>query len=241
MLDSNNNLNIETDRLKKKIENLKIELDKKDLEIYEYLGKIENLEDRVMKLELLIPDEDENKKSKKQKKVDSKLTLEIEERDVLIRNLKDRMGFLRKEKTQLQQQLENERANNPNSSVMRVEELRSKPPLEVLVNELQDKVNKYKIVIDQLKRESIDISEFDSKLKKKEEALERRMGYSLQAQIDEQISTIDSKNNELEKLKIENEKLIRKLDVSEVQNKIKDQKIEDLNNLLNKKKVKKKK
>jgi chromosome segregation ATPase len=193
-----------------------------------------------MKLELLIPEDDESKKTKKQKKIDSRLAIEIEEREKQIRNLKDRMGFLRKEKTQLQQQLENEKAKNSNSSVIRVDDLRSKPPLEVLVKELQDKVNKYKSLIDQLRRESIDVSEFDSKLKKQEEAIERRMAYSLQAQIDDQSKIIDSKKSELEILKNENEKLMRKLDVLEVQNKIKDQKIEELKNPLSKKKSKKK-
>ncbi|MHA2035471.1 MAG: hypothetical protein ACW98X_03500 [Promethearchaeota archaeon] len=239
-MDKNIDLNNELNALKKQIESLETELFKKENEIFEYLGKIENLEDTIMKLELLIPEDDESKKTKKQKKIDSRLAIEIEEREKQIRNLKDRMGFLRKEKTQLQQQLENEKAKNSNSSVIRVDDLRSKPPLEVLVKELQDKVNKYKSLIDQLRRESIDVSEFDSKLKKQEEAIERRMAYSLQAQIDDQSKIIDSKKSELEILKNENEKLMRKLDVLEVQNKIKDQKIEELKNPLSKKKSKKK-
>jgi chromosome segregation ATPase len=239
-LDKNNEVNTEIDTLKKRIERLQTDLDKKDIEIYDYFGKVENLEDTIMKLELLIPEEDEDKKSKKQKKIDSKLTIQIDERDKQIRNLKDRMGFLRKEKTQLQQQLEIERVKNTDSSVIRVENLRSKPPLEALVNELQDKVNKYKSLIDQLRRESIDVSEFDSKLKQQEEALERRMAYSLQAQIDEQTKIIDSKNDELDILKNKFEKLKRKLDGLEVQSKIKDQKIEQLNSQLKKKKIKKK-
>ncbi len=238
-MDTNNDMNIEIDTLRKRIESLETELDKKDNEIIEYLYKLEQLEAQVIQLEQIVPDD--KKKGKKGQAAESKMTLKLREKDEEIRDLKDRMGFLRKEKTQLQQQLENERANNPDSSVIRIENLRSKPPLEVLVNELQDKVNKYKLLIDQLKKESIDVSEFDTKLKKKEEAIERRMAYSLQAQIDEQTKIIDSKNNELEILKNENEKLIRKLDVLGIQNKIKDQKIEELNNLLMKKKVKKKK
>lgn len=225
-METNSNTNVEIDSLKKRIERLEIELEQKDTEIYEYLEKIENLEDTIMKLELLIPEEDENKKSKKQKKIESKLVLEVEDRDKQIRDLKNKMGFLRKEKTQLQQQLENERVKNSSSSVIRIE--RSKPPLETLVNDLQDKVNKYKLLIDQLRRESVDITEFDSELKKKEEAIERRMAYSLQAQVDELTKKIDAKKESMELLKIENENLIRKLDVLEVQNKIKEQKIEEL-------------
>ncbi|MFW9823564.1 MAG: hypothetical protein ACFFE4_11540 [Candidatus Thorarchaeota archaeon] len=225
-METNSNTNVEIDSLKKRIERLETDLEQKDIELYEYLEKIENLEDTIMKLELLIPEEDEKKKSKKQKKIESKLILEIEDRDKQIRDLKNKMGFLRKEKTQLQQQLENERVKNSSSSVIRIE--RSKPPLETLVNDLQDKVNKYKLLIDQLRRESVDITDFDSELKKKEEAIERRMAYSLQAQVDELTKEIDAKKESMELLKIENENLIRKLDVLEVQNKIKEQKIEEL-------------
>ncbi|MHA1985333.1 MAG: hypothetical protein ACW98D_01725 [Promethearchaeota archaeon] len=239
-MEKNNDIDNGIDTLKKRMEVLEADLDKKDNEIYGHLEKIENLEDTIMKLELLIPEEDENNKSKKQKKTESKLTLEIEDRDIQIRDLKDRMGFLRKEKTQLQQQLENERKKNSDSSVIRIEDIRSKPPLETLVNELQDKVNKYRLLINQLRRESINVSEFDSKLKQKEDAIERRMVYSLQAQIDEQTEVIDSKNNEMEILKNKYEKIIRKFDALEIQSKIKDQKIKDLINQLKKKRSKKK-
>ncbi|MFW9896698.1 MAG: hypothetical protein ACFFD7_12905 [Candidatus Thorarchaeota archaeon] len=227
-MDNNSNINTEMDALKKRIERLEIDLDKKDAEIYEYLEKIENLEDTIMKLELLIPKEDENKKSKKQKKIESRLVLEIEDRDRQIRDLKNKMGFLRKEKTQLQQQLEDERVKSSNSSVIRIENIRSSPPLETLVSDLQDKVNKYKLLIDQLRKESVDITEFDSELKRKEEAIERRMAYSLQAQVDELTKELGAKKESVEKLKNENENLLRKLEVLEVQNKIKEQKIEEL-------------
>lgn len=237
-MDKVNNLNSDIDALKKRINSLETDLNKKEHEIYKHLETIENLEDTIMKLESLIPEEDENKKSKKQKAAYSKLDLELEERDKTIRNLKDRMGFLRKEKVQLQQELDKERVRSSDSTVIRTESLRSKPPLDVLVKELQNKVNKYKSIIDQLKRESINVSDFDSKLKEKEDAIERKMAYSLQAQVDEQTKIIDFKNKKLEVLKKEVEKMKRKFDVLEVQIRIKDQKIEELNNQLKRKKSK---
>jgi len=226
-LDKVNNLNSDIDALKKRINSLETDLNKKEHEIYKHLETIENLEDTIMKLESLIPEEDENKKSKKQKAAYSKLDLELEERDKTIRNLKDRMGFLRKEKVQLQQELDKERVRSSDSTVIRTESLRSKPPLDVLVKELQNKVNKYKSIIEQLKRESINVSDFDSKLKEKEDAIERKMAYSLQAQVDEQTKIIDFKNKELEALKKEVEKMKRKFEVLEVQIKMKDQKINE--------------
>ncbi|MFW9772492.1 MAG: hypothetical protein ACFFEO_10085 [Candidatus Thorarchaeota archaeon] len=223
-MEQTNEFNSEINVLKRQITKLETELNKKELEIYEHLETIEHLEDTIMKLESLIPEEDENKKSKKQKAIDSKLIIELEDREKEIRNLKDRMGFLRKEKAQLQQELEQFKAKNSDSTVIRTESLRAKPPLQVLVSELQDKVNKYKSELEVLKKESIDASEFDDKLKKKEVAIERRMAHSLQAQIDEQAEILDSKNKELEILRNENEKMKRKLEVLEVQIKIKDQK-----------------
>lgn len=238
-MDKVNNLNSDIDALKKRINSLETDLNKKEHEIYKHLETIENLEDTIMKLESLIPEEDENKKSKKQKALYSKLDLELEERDKTIRNLKDRMGFLRKEKVQLQQELDKERIESSDSTVIRTESLRSKPPIEVLVKDLQEKVNKYKSLIKQLRRESIDVSEFDSKLKIKEEAIERKMAYSLQAQVDEQTEIIDSKNKELEFLKKEVEKMRTNFEVLQVQIKIKDKKIEDLNNQSKRKESKK--
>ena len=239
ILDKIDDLNVEINALKKQNISLEAELNKMERETYKHLEKIENLEDTIIKLESLLPKGDGNDKTKKQGALETKLELEFEEKDKIIRDLKDRMGFLRKEKVQLQQELDKERVRSSDSNVIRTESLRSKTPLEVLVKELQDKVNKYKSIIEQLKRESIDVSEFDSKLKEKEVAIERKMAYSLQAQLDEQKKMSDSKNKELEALKRESERMKRNLEVLEVQIKIKDQKIAELTNQIKGKKVKK--
>lgn len=128
--------------LRAKIGKLEVETDQKEHEIIQYLEKIEQLEDTIMRLELLIPDES-NKKRKKSK--DSKSAILIEEKEKEIRDLKDKMGFLRKEKVQLQQKVEQFTKENPNSTVFRIEE--EEQPLEILIKELQDKINKQNFVI----------------------------------------------------------------------------------------------
>jgi len=240
LTDKINDLNDIIYTLKSRISTLEMELEKKEHEIYTHLETIEHLEDVIMKLESLIPEEDNGIKSKKQKGFESKLTLELEERDIQIRDLKNRMGFLRKEKVQLQQELERLKKERPESNVIRMEDIRSKPPLEILVKDLQDKVNKQKSMIENLKREYVDVSEFDTKIKEKEEAIERRMAYLLQTQIDDQGKIIETKNLEIEDLKSEAENLKNKVEVLEVQLNIKDQRIKELTKDLGKSKKKKK-
>ncbi|MFX0104793.1 MAG: hypothetical protein ACFE75_04830 [Candidatus Hodarchaeota archaeon] len=160
------------DTLKARIRNLEAELEKKDTEIHSFLDRIEDLEETIMRLDALIPEEDGKKKSKKKQAEDSKMAIEIDEKDKQIRELKNSMGFLRKEKLQLQQELDRIKAESKDSSVIRVEELRSKSPLNVLVKELQDKLNKQQSLINKLKSKNVDTENFDEKLKEKEEELE---------------------------------------------------------------------
>jgi chromosome segregation protein len=174
--------------LKKQIEKLRLELNKKDGEINEYLEKIEALEDEIMKLEMLIPDKKSKKLSKKDKK--TKFAMELELKDKEIRDLKDRMGFLRKEKIDLQKELQTIKdEEDTSSSVMRVEDLRAKAPLNILVKELQDKINKKDSIIRKLKRNSTG----------------EQLDYS---------ELIDEKDNEIKELKEEVSVLSRKLESS---------------------------
>ena len=59
------------EELRAKLGELEVESDKKEHEIIQYLEKIEQLEDTILRLELLIPEE--GKKRKKSKEVDEKL------------------------------------------------------------------------------------------------------------------------------------------------------------------------
>ncbi len=165
----------EENDLKAIIGELEKELESKEYEIHGYLDKIEELEEKVLKLEFLIPEESDKKKGKKQQAIDSKLSF-IEEKDRDFRDLMDRMGFLRKEKVQLQQELEKKdreiRELKKESSVIRVEDLREKAPLNILVKELQDKVNKQKSLINRLEHQIKEIGSFNEILKEKDDEID---------------------------------------------------------------------
>ena len=145
--------------LRAKLGKLEVESDQKEYEIIQYLEKIEQLEDTIMRLELLIPDEEEKSNKKRKKSKDSKSVILIEEKEKEIRELKDKMGFLRKEKVQLQQKVEQFTKENPNSTVFRIEE--EQKPLEILIKELQDKINKQNFQIKDLQSQLSSIEKLD--------------------------------------------------------------------------------
>ncbi len=86
------------DTFKIRIDELELQLESKDKEIIGYLKKIEHLEDTIIRLEALIPDEI-RKDLKVKGKIggDSKLAIEMSDLEKQVRDLKDKMGFLRKE------------------------------------------------------------------------------------------------------------------------------------------------
>jgi chromosome segregation ATPase len=152
----------EEENLLRKIQDLQSELDKKELQINRQLDKLDGQEVEIMKYELMF---DENApKSKIKKAKEEKLNIEINAKDREIRELKDRMGFLRKEKIDLQKKYELEVKKNTETSVISVEELRAKEkaPLNVLLQELQDKINKQQSMIRRLKSGEIGVKSKDS-------------------------------------------------------------------------------
>lgn len=160
------------DAFKARIRELEEELGGKDAEINAYLDRIGELEEIIMRLEALIPEEDEKKKSRKRKVWDSKLAIELDEKDKQIRDLKDKMGFLRKEKIRLQKELEEIKSAKNDSSVIRVEDLRSEPPLNDLVKELQDTATKQRSLITKLKTNKVDNEDILEKSRVKDEEIE---------------------------------------------------------------------
>ncbi len=144
---------------------------RKDEEINIYLDKIEELEDIIMRLEALIPVEDVKKKSKKRKMMDSKLAIELDEKDKKMRELKDKMGFLRKENSQLRQELEKIKSASSSSSRINIEDLRPEPLLNDLVKDLQDIVNNQRLIISKLKTNKVDREDILEKLRDKEEEI----------------------------------------------------------------------
>ncbi|MFX0163747.1 MAG: hypothetical protein ACFE9V_00340 [Candidatus Hodarchaeota archaeon] len=193
------------DELKVKIRELELELEKKEVELVErdidllqeyiktqfptfkdtdaldllnnkYLDRIELLENVIMKLEEIMQlEEGANTQSKKMQIAESKFVYELEEKERYIRDLKNTMGILRKDYTQLQQeyevlQIELDKFNN--ASVIRVEDLRERTPLNTLVADLQEKVNKQKSLINKLKYQLEETAEFNTKLKEKDDTIE---------------------------------------------------------------------
>ncbi len=203
------------DPLKDRINQLEKDLEKKEQEILHLLDKIEELEDHIMHLEEeVIPSAVSTKKSKKMQAMDSIHSLGIEEKDKQIRELKDKMGFLRKENIELQQKLEKFTKKKSNSSVIRIEDLKPKSPLNALVNELQDKINKQSSTINDLKRQVDNKAEISEILKDKEE----------------EIATLKSDISKL------NQSLINAADGDKESASIQKTLIEDLQNQLNKSK-----
>jgi hypothetical protein len=146
---------------------------KKDEEINTYLDKIAELEEIIMRLEDLIPVGDVKKKNRKKKKMDSKLAIQLDEKDKKFRELKDKMGFLRKENSQLRQELEKIKSTDSGSSRIKIEDLRPEPILNDLVKELQDIVNNQRLTISKLKTKKVDREDILEKLRDKEEEIKR--------------------------------------------------------------------
>lgn len=159
--------------LKDKIRELELKLEKQDLEIEQLEDTIEQLEDTIMELEALKELEEGAKtKSKKIQAAESRFAYKLEEKNKYVRDLKNTMGILRKDYTQLQQEFEKFKNAHKESSVIRVEDLREKLPLNALVADLQDKVNKQKAIIKKLEYQLKVAEEFEEKLNEKDNTIE---------------------------------------------------------------------
>lgn len=166
--------------LKIKIRELESELNERDLKIDQLKKTIDQLEDDVetredtiMELEALKElEEGATKKSKKIQAAESRFAYDLEGKEKYIRDLKNSMGMLRKDYTQLQQEHKKLKNSLEESSVIRVEDLREKSPLNALVADLQDKVNKQKSVINNLEYQLKETAETNQKLKERDEIIE---------------------------------------------------------------------
>ncbi|MBN1801788.1 MAG: hypothetical protein JW891_09800 [Candidatus Lokiarchaeota archaeon] len=139
MIEFNRNTNF-------RIDELEFLLEKKEVEIYSYKEKISELEEKLSKLEMADPNYKPSKKDK------DNFIKRLEEKDLEIRELKDKLGFLRKENIDLKRKIEVEtKKTSTIGSVIRID--REKPPFQVLVDDLQSKLNSQKFLIKNLKNE----------------------------------------------------------------------------------------
>jgi len=183
------------EKLLRKIQDLQSELDKKEIQFNRQLDKIEGQELEIMKYEQMF---DENApKSTIKKAKEEKLNIEISAKEREIRELKDRMGFLRKEKIDLQKKYELEVKKNADTSVISVEEIRAKDkaPLNVLLQELQDKINKQESIIRRLKSGDIALKSNDNRNEEYKEVLEEKDKKI--EMLTDQIATLDDQIVEL--------------------------------------------
>jgi len=210
------------ENLLRKIQELQAELDERNIQLDSLLDKIDDHEIEIMKYQEMF--DEKAPKSKTKKAREEKLNLELNGKDQEIRELKDRMGFMRKEKIELQKKYELEVKKNSDSSVISVEEIREKEkaPLNVLLQELQDKINKQESIIRRLKSKDLGSDEYNETLKEKDKKIE-----FLTDQIADLTENLGKTTSDIEI--IEPEKLEKPLD-----NNISKSLLEELQNKLNK-------
>lgn len=168
----------------KDIKEMKEKLKEKDENINNYLDRIEFLEDNIMKLESLIDDAEEEGGSFDAEKVqETKLAIELADREKKIRALKDKMGFLRKENIQFRKRIEELEKESDDKSSQITPESKEAASMDTLIKELQSKINKQKQMINQLKKEGgayASSSKYEQQLKEKDQKIK-----DLKAKIDD--------------------------------------------------------
>ena len=101
------------DSLKNEIKQLKSELELKNKEISNYRDRIDYLEDSIMEIE-------ENLSKKSTKSVDALLKFQMKELEIKYRDLKNNMGFLRKENAKLKIEIDKIKKKTNNSSSIKI-------------------------------------------------------------------------------------------------------------------------
>jgi chromosome segregation ATPase len=142
--------------LKNQIRKLNLELEKKNIEINGYLEKIHDIEDELIELHGFMSKTPSQENF--QKVFESKFKFEFREKEREIRDLKNRMGFLRKEKSAIQRELEVIKIISKSSAIP-IEEVREKEKLakdllnlETLKIELRKQLYKQEIVSRNLRK-----------------------------------------------------------------------------------------
>ena len=200
----------EIDDLKENINQLQTELNKRNNESVINSQKVATLEDEIIALRELLSDTSSKKKGKKVK--ETKLILDLEAKDSEIRQLKDKMGFLRKEKIAVQKQLEKLKdKNKSNSTVLRVEDLREEQPLNMLVKDLQETIKKKDTLINRLSRDG-NIKDFEETITHKDNIIE-----SLNQKVDELNERLKNTEKKVEK---ESSERIQKKILQDLQDKL---------------------
>lgn len=142
----------ENSQLIAEIDQLRKEVNIKDNENSSLVSEIEDLKDTLKIFEEAQAEFGEGEAISG----DKKLQIELEIRDKELRELKNKMGVLRKEKIQIQQQLEQEVKKTGKRVSAPIVGGEGSDALQSLVKDLQGKLNKQRLVITRLKQENIE-------------------------------------------------------------------------------------
>ncbi|MBN1803249.1 MAG: hypothetical protein JW891_17190 [Candidatus Lokiarchaeota archaeon] len=134
-----------TEEMEKRIADL-------EQEVHDLYDDIETLQDEIMEKDTIISDLQSTKGSKKAtvKALKSQIAMELEQKEKENRDLKDKLGFLRKEKIELQRKLE-KHSKNSQSTVIPI--IKEEKPLNSLVEDLQATIAKLRVENKQLKHQ----------------------------------------------------------------------------------------
>jgi len=231
--------------LKSQIRKLKLEIDKKNQEINSYIERIQDNEEELMILHELTSKATNQENT--QELIKSKFYFELKEKEREIRDLKNRMGYLRQEKIMVQRELEEFRISSK-SSAMSIEKIREEEKyakdllnLETLNNDLRRKLYMQETLIGKLKDESgekekqinhlnLIVSELNQGLKIQNSILEgkffkekikKELNKELRKELNESEKRIDDLKNQLTKYKEpERDKIKFDIEIRDLKNKI---------------------
>ena len=142
------------EQLKAEVEQLKEELDLKKRVIDELKTDLEISEDSISSFEEELKNLNDLINSAGMKRAyGKKIQLKLVETEKELRELKNNMGLLRKEKIQLQQQLQLQKQKGPNAMGHIIEIKEEEVPVHNLVKDLTNKLNKQRLLITRLKNE----------------------------------------------------------------------------------------
>ena len=142
------------DSLKNEIKQLKSELELKNKEITNYCDRIEYLEDSIMEIE-------ENLSKKSKKSPDALLKFQMNELEIKYRDLKNNMGFLRKENTKLKIEIDKIKKKTNNSSSIKIV-TRNSLSNEVITSMAKDIV----FIENEIKKTNMNKEEIGNRLRK---------------------------------------------------------------------------
>ncbi len=173
-----------TEELEKRIADL-------EQEVHDLYDDIETLQDEIMEKDAIISDLQTTKGSKKAtvKALKSQIALELEQKEKENRELKDKLGFLRKEKIELQRELE-KHSKSSQSTVIPI--IKKEKPLNSLVEDLQATIAKLRVENKQLKHQKGQSGNGDKIISQKDKEIEL-----LQSKITELYEKIKNKENDL--------------------------------------------